>query len=359
MSIKPSPERQARSALAALLIVASLTSLTTIAFGQQESLPSVPATGPDGKPIVPTDYPEARQTGVLPPIPKPPELPKTPLALRYRVDAPVRYLVRADSRVAVKGREDLKQLYRNSLVVSYRPIQAAMMPPAINWGGKAVAEVPRDGMRVLLEVEKTAGYFMRPELLAATERTHQVMRQAQMSYVLDARGKISDVVIHAPTHPLSRSSVEQTALMAELMQPVFPEQPIAPGATWTQTVVMRDGEGVAQMSQDLTNTFKLEEWRTCQDAACAYITIKQDVKSAGRIQHQQLETQGASVGGGEGWILFDPARGEVVKTYWKITSQGSVKALAGQGKDDMKELAQAEVLVEVELSSERIEPETR
>lgn len=340
--------------LIATLTPALIIALSAIALGQQDSAP--PA---DGKPPVPTDYPEALQTGVSPPIAKPPTMPSTPQLLRYRVESPVRYLVRADSRMAVKDREDLKQVYRNSMVVAYRPIDAQFMPPAINWGGRPIPDSARSGVRILLEIEKTAGYFTQPELLAATERTHQIMRQAQMSYQLSPRGQVSDVVIHAPTHPLARSSVEQTALLAELMQPVFPEQPVGPGATWTQKATLRDGEGVAQMSQDLTNTFTLEAWRPCQAAACAYITIKQEVSNAGRLQHQQLETQGASTGGGEGWILFDPARGEVVKTSWKIQSQGFVKAKAKQGPDDMKDLAQAEVLVEVELSSERIEPDKR
>jgi hypothetical protein len=315
-------------------------------------LSAQPAGTPDPAGGDPSGYPAPKEVEAVKLKP-----PTKPVLLRYKMEAPQRYLVRTDARMAVKDREDLKKIHRNSLVVAYRPIQAQDMPAPIGWGGRAPGQVERLSPRVLVEVEKTGGYYTLPELFSAQERTHQIMRQAQLSYELEPRGQISDVVVHAPTHPLARSSMDQSALIAELMQPIFPVEPIGLGATWQQKATFRDAEGFVQMSQDVTNTLKLEEWRVHQGITCAYITIKQELGSGGRLRHQQLETQGASTGGGEGWIIFDFERGRVMKSYWKITSQGFVKALSGTSAQDMKTLAEAEVLVEVEVSAERISEE--
>ena len=49
---------------------------------------------------------------------QPPKIPQTPQILRYRIDRPLRYVVRGTNRMAVKGREDLKQVDNRTLQAS-------------------------------------------------------------------------------------------------------------------------------------------------------------------------------------------------------------------------------------------------
>jgi len=291
---------------------------------------------------------------------QPPTIPQTPQILRYRVDRPLRYVVRGTNRMAVKDREDLKQIYRTSNVVRYEPIEDAQVP-ASRWHNEDQEQVDKIPLqagerRVMMEVEKSFGEFLQPDLLGQTERTHQVMRQARVSYRMTEQGQISDVRVHSPTHPLAKSSLSQVAHLSGTMQPALPERAVGPGDTWEQAIIYRDAEGLAQMSEDSVNRYTFERWRPCRDSLCAYITIKQEMKAAARMKWRDQETKGASVGYGSGWILFDYQRGEIVKSFWKLTGQGFVRAYADSKiSDDQKELAGAEVLVELEVTTERVD----
>lgn len=292
---------------------------------------------------------------------QPPKIPQTPQILRYRIDRPLRYVVRGTNRMAVKGREDLKQVYRTSNVVRYDPLGESDPLPASRWHNEDQQQVEKiplqpGELRVMMEVEKSYGEFLQPDLLEQTERTHQIMRQARVSYRMTEQGQISDVRVHSPTHPLAKSSLAQTAHLAGTMQPAFPERAVGPGDTWDQAIVYRDAEGLAQMSEDSVNRYTFERWRPCRDSLCAYITIKQEMKSAARMKWRDQETQGASTGNGEGWLLFDYQRGEIVKSSWVLRGQGFVRAYADANvSDQKKELANAEVLVELEVVTERVD----
>lgn len=281
--------------------------------------------------------------------------PTEPVHLKYRLDRPLRYLVRGYHRQAVKGREDLKQLYKSSSVVQYRPLtRDEALPP-----GAWIEEAPKKdapkptGTPVLVSVEKAYGGFSQPALLKETERTHQILRQAVLSYHLQENGVVSGLKVHQPTNPLARSSMSQMSKMAEHMQPVLPDRPIKPGDTWTQTVKYRDTDKQTRFSQDVTNTYTFDRWRRCGQDICAFITIKQDLRVAARLDLKPQKTDASGAGGGEGWILFDHERGEVYKASWKLTSQGVTRATVPTKGGDPKTV-EAEVLVEVEVTSTRI-----
>ena len=316
------------------------------------------------------DAAEARRRKALPP-PKPPTGARR---LRYKLERPISYGFRGEHRAAVRDREDLKQVYRAAHTVTYTPVgpDEELPPPA--WTLDPAEQAQRAGaleddeVRVLMEVEKSFGEFERPDLLGQTERTHQIMRQARISYRMREDGRIRDVRIHAPTHPLARNSIEQFARLASLMQPALPVRPVGPGDTWTQKITYRDGKGLAQFSQDSVNSYTFERWQTCGDTVCARIAVSQEMKSAGRMSFKARETRGASVGKGSGYILFDYRRGEVFMSNWELRGQGNVTAMErdedaaanqdGDGDGEpVKELASAEVLVELEASSERMTPQ--
>lgn len=384
--------RARHTLLSSLLVIAALCALSIVARAQSTGATTTGATttggdsadspppgrtvrGPDGKwyehaSQIPAlkdpggSYPT--DPGVSIPVPEAPKLPEGPLPLRYKLDEKVSYLVRGTSRMAVRDREDMKQIYTSAIVVDYEPVALKALP-ATAWrspqGAQDAQAAPPspDETRVLLSTRKAVGRFKRPVLFGEPERTHQIMRQAHLSYKLDPRGKVSDVRVHVPTHPLARGTLAQTTRMAELMQPVFPARPIGPGDTWTQELIYRDGEGIAKYSQDTVNTYTFKKWTPCRDTVCAMIEIKQEMKSAGRMVWRAQETRGTSLGGGEGLLLFDPHAGQVVKTLWKLKGQGNVKALQAvdgkpvDGKAPTKTLADADVIVEVEITAERVE----
>ncbi|MEM1347285.1 MAG: hypothetical protein AAGI01_01930 [Myxococcota bacterium] len=304
-------------------------------------------------------YPEARESKT--PILKAPALPTEPMKLEYALKAPLRYLVRGKHRAAVKGREDMRQIYTSSLLVTYAPMAPDAPLPAMAWMAPSLESAPggdkEGGARVLVSVEQAYGTFEEPPLLGDIERTHQILRQAVFSYVLRPTGKVTDVRIHEPTNPLSKFSMAQLVTAAENLQPVFPEEPVGPGSTWTQKFQYRDERGEVVFNEDASNVYKLEEWRPCRTGVCAYITIEQKMNASARLSSPGMRTDAASSGGGEGFMLFDPHTGQVVKTQWKIKGQGFTKAYATKdGKDS--QLVDAEVLVDVEFTTERIEEET-
>jgi len=315
---------------------------------------SVPKKGREGDPSA--DYPKddtpQDNRGSLPPI----EPPAAPQLLQYKVSRPTRYIVRSSHKLAIKEREDLKQVYKSSVEVTYSPLENQSRPRSLWYMPPPTIE--GEPMLVGVSVSKARGEFVKPFLFGQTERTHQLMRQANFSYQLYPNGQTADHVFHAPSHPLGKSSFQQYSRLASTAQAVFPDRPVAPGSTWTQDVFYRDGEGLAQLSSDAVNTYKFEAWRPCRKSLCAYITITQDVKSAGRINDKNKETRGTSIGTGSGWLLFDYKSGELLKSNWKITSQGSVTALekTGDEKDpEIKTLANATVLVEYEVTTERVD----
>lgn len=295
----------------------------------------------------------------------PPELPTTPRVLRYKMTRPIEYVVRGNHRLAVQGRDDLEQRYVSSNVVRYTPLSSDdELPPrawAMSLDDAAVDAKPlaRGETRVLMRVLKSYSSFELPNMLNAPERSHQILRQATLSYRMDDRGKIDDVRVHAPTHPLARGSIEQFARLAATTQPVFPTRPVGPGDTWEQNAVYRDADGLAQYSEDTVNTYTLERWRPCRNSVCALIKVEQEMKSAGRMLYNKQETRGATLGQGTGLLLFDYRRGEIVRSTWKLRGRGSVTALEKKGEGDdaeIKELADADVLVEIEVAADRVDP---
>jgi hypothetical protein len=143
---------------------------------------------------------------------------------------------------------------------------------------------------------------------------------------------------------------------AKSMQPVLPETPVKPGDTWTQTFSQRDEEGIAHLAGDTTNTYTLKEWRNCRAAMCAFIEISQEIKAAGKLTDRNMETRGAGVGTGTGWILFDYKKGQVVKSKWTMVTESWVKVLIeGRDKGPVERGPEAKIQVEVESTAERID----
>lgn len=300
--------------------------------------------------------------GSLPPI----ELPKGAHRLEFKFLRPLTYSVRGTHRLAIEDREDLKQVYLSTARVHYAriegerpesiwPIDVSQREDVTRAGGddnKEDAFLP-----LMMSVERSVGRYTYPELLAEPERVHQITRGAKLSYLIDPRGEIKDLQAHFPTNPLAKSSLEHFARMLSMSQAIFPDKPVKPGESWTQKILYRDGEGQAQLSEDSTNTFTFERWRSCRKSVCAFITFKQDLRAAGRLLVSEQETRGTSLGGGEGWLLFDYRAGEVVKSFVKITGQGTVEALSKKPSGDVTSDAKARVLVEYEVSSERVDSE--
>lgn len=299
--------------------------------------------------------------GSLPPI----DLPRGPHRLEFKFLRPLTYSVRGTHRLAIEEREDLKQIYLSTARVRYEKIDARDRPESI-WPIDVAQkeDVTRAGgddgatsFPVMMSVERSVGRYTYPELLAEQERVHQITRGAKLSYLIDPRGKIDDLQAHFPTNPLSKSSLEHFARMLSMSQAIFPDRPVKPGESWTQKILYRDGEGQAQLSEDSTNTFTFERWRSCRKSVCAFITFKQDLRAAGRLLVPDQETRGTSLGQGEGWLLFDYRAGEVVKSFVKITGQGAVEALSRKPSGDVTSDAKARVLVEYEVTSERVDSE--
>ncbi len=312
------------------------------------------------------DYPY--EEAVKSPVVKPPKQPEGPVKLRYKVEAPVRYLVRGTHRSGVRDREALRQSYTSSSVVSYRPVAEGEELPRAAWMGlegpkkgddEASEEAASGSPRIMVEVEKAYGGFEQPALLKETERTHQILRQARLSYVLEPNGKVSDVRVHEPTSPIGRSSFEQIRKLSQSIQPVFPERAVSIGDSWTQDVVYEDKRGSVVANQNSKDTYTFTSWRPCRESLCAYITIKQDMRSAALSGGGDSRSEASSAGKGEGWMLFDPFVGQVVKTYWKLNGQGRVRVREKGETDDGKPVAQieAEVVVEAEVTAERIDGE--
>lgn len=349
----------------AALFVLSVTDLSGAradpsVTGQSSNADKIPdpmSTSKTGMGEYPTaDYPKADtpqdNRGSLPPI----EPPAAPQLLQYKVARPTRYIVRSSHKLAIKDREDLKQIYKSSVEVTYSPLEQQSRPESLWY--MPPPTIDGEPTLVGVNVSKARGEFVKPYLFGKTERTHQLMRQASFSYQLYPNGQTADHLFHAPSHPLGKSSFQQYARLASTAQAVFPDRPVAPGSSWTQDVFYRDGEGLAQLSSDAVNTYTFEAWRPCRKSLCAYITITQDVKSAGRINDKNKETRGTSIGAGSGWLLFDYKNGELLKSTWKIKSQGSVTALEKTGDEKnpkIEELANATVLVEYEVTTERVD----
>lgn len=290
-----------------------------------------------------------------------PDFPVAPQRLVLKFERPLEYAVRGTHRLAIEEREDLKQIYQSSVRVRYEPIKDIAQRPESLWqvskpSGDMIAK--GEGLTpLLLTVEVSTGRYTYPELLVEPERVHQITRAARLSYLISDTGKIEDVQVHEPTSALAKNSIEHFAHMLSLSQPVFPDRPVAPGDTWTQKILYRDSEGQAQLSEDSTNTYTFERWRSCRKGVCAFISIKQDLRAAGRLLIGEQETQGTSVGEGEGWILLDYETGEVVKSFLKLKGLGGVKALQKNDAGEVTDAANARVLVEYEVTSERIDAE--
>ena len=308
------------------------------------------------------DYSRVLDEAIKDPVLKLPDPPEEPIVLQYKVDAPVRYLVRGKHRQAVKDREDLKTVYNSSSVVSYRPVLEGETLPRDAW---MVLEKEKDeqasegGKKIVLEVEKAYGGFEQPALLKQTERTHQIMRQARISYTLMPNGKVEGVRIHEPTSPLGRSSFEQIRTLAGAVQPVFPTHGVKPGDSWSQEIVYEDAFGQVRANQDSKNTYTFQKYQECRQTLCAYITIRQKMKSASISGSEDARAEGSSAGDGEGWMLFDYQKGEVVKTFWKLTGQSTVKvrqkaSAKSDGQEPVAEVT-AEVFVDAEISAERLD----
>lgn len=342
-----------------------------------EELKGLPgAPDPDNSKFNPADpaqsYPEGLQgpgkegddpaeleddKGSLPPA----VFPQAPKVLALKFERPIAYSVRGTHRLAVEDREDLKQIYQSTARVRYERIKDVSQRPEPLWAVDAsgAEALTKDATLVpmLLTVERSLGRYTYPELLAEPERVHQITRAARLSYLISGTGKIEDVQVHEPTSSLARNSIEHFAHMLSLSQPVFPERAVSPGDTWNQKIFYRDGEGQAQLSEDSTNVYTFERWRSCRTGVCAFITVKQDLRAAGRLLVGDQETRGTSVGEGEGWILFDYETGEVVKSFMMIKGLGGVEALQKSDDGGVKSAAKARVVVEYEVTSERIDSE--
>ena len=340
--------------------------LSTAAVGWGVSAWAQDKGDPKEAPTSEEDYPY--EEAIKSPVVKPPKQPDGPVKLRYKVEAPVRYLVRGKHRAGVRDREAMRQIYTSSSVVSYRPVAEGEELPRAAWmalekarkaDGADATKAASGSPRIMVEVEKAYGGFEQPALLKETERTHQILRQAKLSYVLEPNGKVSDVRVHEPTSPIGRSSFEQIRTLAQSIQPVFPERAVGIGDTWTQDVVYEDKRGTVVANQNSKNTYTFTSWRPCRESLCAYITIKQDMRSAALSGGGDSRSEASSAGQGEGWMLFDPFVGQVVKTYWKLNGQGKVRVREKGETEDGKPVAQieAEVVVEAEVTAERIDGE--
>ncbi len=332
-----------------------------------QGLPGAPDPSNNDVPSAYDSYPEWEKAkeanaseddgkGSLPPI----EIPKGPHRLEFKMLRPVEYAVRGMHRLAIQDREDLKQVYMSSAKVRYEKLKDLSDRPESIWvvskPHEEGAAQRRDMMPVLVSVEKSAGRYTYPELLADQERVHQITRNAKLSYLLSPQGKIEDVQVHAPTNPLAKTSLEHFSTMLSMSQAAFPDKPVGPGDTWTQKILYRDADGLAQLSEDSTNTFTFDRWRSCRKSVCAFIRFKQDLRSAGRLLVADEETRGTSIGEGEGWILFDYKAGEVVKAYMKLKGLGSVEAFSKKPSGVSPD-AKARVLVEYEVVTERVDSE--
>ncbi len=143
------------------------------------------------------------------------------------------------------------------------------------------------------------------------------------------------------------------------MQPVFPKRAVSIGDSWTQDIIYEDKRGSVVANQDSKNVYTFTAWRPCRESLCVYITIKQEMRSAALSGGGDSRAEASSAGTGEGWMLFDPFAGQVVKTYWKLNGQGKVRVRQKGESEGQEPVAQveAEVVVEAEVTAERIDGE--
>jgi hypothetical protein len=265
--------------------------------------------------------------------------PTDPVKLVFQHDQPVRYLITSVSRMGIKDRPGLRQVHETTHAVTYTPLE----------------KMDNGHVRMEVGVDVAWGRYNEP-LPFDQARGRDLLRQARFRYTIDEHGKIDQVEIDGLTDPLARPSLEHMANFAKSMQPPLPQTLVKPGDFWTQTFSHRDEEGIAHLAGDTKNTYTLKAWRPCRGAMCAFIEIKQEIKSAGKLMDRNMETRGAGVGTGAGWMLFDFKKGQVVKSKWTMVTESWVKVLIdGQDKRTAERGPEARIQVEVESTAERID----
>lgn len=286
--------------------------------------------------------------------------PERPIPLRYRIDAPVSYMSKATSRLGVAERTDMKQVFNSAARVRYEMVDSVSIPRRVMSrpfrDNPDVPDEVKAGRRVLVTVEAAAGEFDEPKPLMRVERSHQMMRSAAFSYVLHPNGRVEDVQVHEPLNPLARGSMARIVRLAESVQAVFPDYAVKPGDTWKQEILYRDRGAQALGESDITNVYTFDEWRPCRDSTCVFISIKQTQTSRGSIDANPAQARAQSTGEGEGWLMFDPVKGQLIKSYWRLRGEGDVEAsqkATGEGQKDAS--ARSRMRVEVEATFERID----
>lgn len=312
------------------------------------------ATAP---PYIPTGQnPETSE--VLPqmkvvPIADPQPTPTEPVTLRFRYTEPLRYDFTNTSRMGFEDKPSLRQIYRSGMAVEYRPLtemERAVLP---QWAMQVdLGDDAKDpeGQIVLATVFAFSGSFEEPHELTDTARTHQILKDAAFSYRLSDRGDISDLRIHPPTNPLARSSLEDIARLLGQAHPIFPEEPVGPGSTWTHQISLSFEDGAVVKAMDVDLSYHFERWDQCGIAQCAIINVEQDVKAAGRLLYGSNETRSASAGQGSGQFIFAYEAGEIRSSRWNLSVRGDTTALQRES-GAIRELASVNFHLEVDTKA--------
>lgn len=318
------------------------------ADGAQEDPPEAPFIPAGQNPDTSEVLPQRRAI----PIATPPPTPTEPVRLRFRYSSPLRYDFTNTSRMGFEDKPNLRQIYRSGMAIEYRPLtelERAVLPQwrmKVSLGENATEP---HGQIVLATVFSFSGTFEEPHELTDSARTHQILKDAAFSYRISDQGDISDLRIHPPTNPLARSSLEDVARLLGQAHPIFPDEPVEPGATWERTISLSVEDRAVVKATDITLTYSFDQWDQCGIAQCAIISVEQEVKAAGRLLYDGNETRSASAGSGSGQFVFDYKAGEIRSSRWNLSVRGDTKAMQRAG-DQINELAAVNFHLEVDTT---------
>ena len=285
--------------------------------------------------------------------------PETAVLLRFQWSAPLRYEINNQTTTTFEERPDLRQVFSTRMVIDYQPLSPIHRQVLPSWpfpertGPTAPTsdQNHRNGSYLLSRVQEVSSGFDEPEELTAPQNTYQLLTNATFSFHITPRGLIEDPRIHPPTSPLLQANMRELLRLLSHSHPLLPEEPVAPGAQWTDTTRFSLDEDSIQKILELRFTYTFEQWVPCEDTWCAVIQVDQQIQATGLILAGQRELRNTAEGRAEGRIVFHPEEGRVLHSRWRLSLSGTSRGIEDQD-DLLREIHHSRYHTEVDALTE-------
>ena len=258
--------------------------------------------------------------------------PDEPVELRIAVDEPLYYEIAGRLRIDVDD-YDFQTDYRSALLVEYRPVSELRRQRLPRWDSDVSTEDSiADGQPMVARISDFSAIFEHPLHFRGSTYPHRLLQDARFSFRLDERGRIGDVHIHPPTNPVARATLEDVIRLLEQSHPALPEEPVAPGDTWSDTVELLSEGDSAEWEQRIETEYRFHQWVRCASAACAQIKVERGIDVVGQHRGRRVDTDNSADATARATVLVRPDDGRIISSHWRLSADTHTSAQRDDGE---------------------------